>query len=81
MRGPHNIFRLIRVGATLERTGAMNLILAAYRAPWGVRMAAKIIGWPFQWLGYRGDPMMPAATRLRVRYYPFSILDLKTRTL
>lgn len=63
MRGPHNIFRLIRVGATLERTGAMNLILAAFRAPWGVRMAAKIIGWPFQWLGYRGDPMMPAATR------------------
>ena len=63
MRGPHNIFRLIRVGATLERTGAMNLILAAYRAPWGVRMAAKVIGWPFQWLGYRGDPTMPAATR------------------
>ena len=63
MRGPHNIFRLIRTGATLERTGAMNLILAAYKVPWGVKMAAKVIGWPFQWLGYRGDPTMPAATR------------------
>ena len=63
MRGPHNIFRLIRTGATLERTGAMNLILASNRAPWVVRMAAKVIGWPFQWLGYRGNPTMPAATR------------------
>ncbi len=41
MRGPHNIFRLIRTGATLERTGAMNVILDAYNAPWGVRLAAK----------------------------------------
>ena len=67
MRGPHNIFRLIRTGATLERTGAMNLILEAYKVPWGVRMAAKVIGWPFQWLGYRGDPTMPAATRTKRR--------------
>ena len=63
MRGPHNIFRLIRTGATLERTGAMNVILDAYNAPWGVRLAAKILGWPFQWLGYKGDPNMPPATR------------------
>ena len=63
MRGPHNIFRLIRTGATLERTGAMNVILDAYKAPWGVRVAAKILGWPFQWLGYKGDSSMPAAPR------------------
>lgn len=63
MRGPHNILRLIRTGATLERTGALKLILDAYQAPWGLRIAAKIIGWPFQWLGYRGDPSMPPATR------------------
>ena len=63
MRGPHNIFRLIRTGATLERTGAMNVILDAYNAPWGVHLAAKILGWPFQWLGYKGDPNMPPATR------------------
>ena len=63
MRGPHNIFRLIRTGATLERTGAMNVILDAYNAPWGVRFGAKILGWPFQWLGYKGDTTMPPATR------------------
>ena len=63
MRGPHNIFRLIRTGATLERTGAMNVILNAYKAPWSVRVAAKILGWPFQWLGYKGDSSMPAAPR------------------
>ncbi|MGB0797836.1 MAG: 2-polyprenylphenol 6-hydroxylase [Planktomarina sp.] len=63
MRGPHNIFRLIRTGATLERTGAMNVILDAYQAPWGIRLAAKVLGWPFQWLGYKGDPSMPPATR------------------
>ena len=63
MRGPHNIFRLIRTGATLERTGAMNVILDAYKAPWGVRVAAKVLGWPFQWLGYKGDSSMPAAPR------------------
>ena len=63
MRGPHNIFRLIRTGATLERTGAMKVILDSYNAPWGVRLAAKILGWPFQWLGYKGDPNMPPATR------------------
>ena len=63
MRGPHNIFRLIRTGATLERTGAMNVILNAYKAPWGVRVAAKVLGWPFQWLGYKGDSSMPAAPR------------------
>ena len=63
MRGPHNILRLIITGATLERTGALKLILDAYQAPWGLRIAAKIIGWPFQWLGYKGDPSMPPATR------------------
>ena len=63
MRGPHNIFRLIRTGATFERTGAMNVILNAYQAPVSLRLAAKILGWPFQWLGYKGDPTMPPVTR------------------
>jgi ubiquinone biosynthesis protein len=63
MRAPHNIFRLIRTGATFERTGAMNVILDAYQAPVGLRLAAKILGWPFQWLGYKGDPAMPPVTR------------------
>ena len=63
MRGPHNIIRLIRTGATLERTGAMKVILDAYDAPPLLRFAAHALGWPFMWLGYKGDPDMPPATR------------------
>lgn len=63
MRGPHNILRLIRTGATLERTGAMGLIMDAMDAPPLVRGTMRLLAWPFQWLGYRGDRSMPPATR------------------
>ena len=63
MRGPHNIWRLIRTGATLERTGAMSLVLDAFQAPPALRFVARGLAWPFQWLGLKGDPTMPPATR------------------
>ncbi|MEO9779071.1 MAG: 2-polyprenylphenol 6-hydroxylase [Sedimentitalea sp.] len=63
MRGPHNIIRLIRTGATLERTGAMNVVLDAFEAPRALRFVAHALGKPFMWLGYKGDPAMPPATR------------------
>lgn len=63
MRGPHNLLRLIRTGATLERTGAMGLIMDAMDAPPLVRGTMRFLAWPFQWLGYRGDPTMPPALR------------------
>ncbi|MCA3538995.1 MAG: 2-polyprenylphenol 6-hydroxylase, partial [Rhodobacter sp.] len=63
MRGPHNIWRLIRTGATLERTGAMNVVLAAFNAPPRLRLVARILAWPFKWLGLKGDPALPPATR------------------
>ncbi len=63
MRGPHNILRLIRTGATLERTGAMGVVMEAMDAPPQVRAILRFLAWPFQWLGYRGDPDMPPATR------------------
>ncbi len=63
MRGPHNILRLIRTGATLERTGAMGVIMNAMDAPPLVRGTMRFLAWPFQWLGYRGDRTMPPATR------------------
>ena len=63
MRGPHNIIRLIRTGATLERTGAMKVILDAYDAPRLMRVVLRGLVWPFQWLGMKGDPKMPPATR------------------
>ncbi|SES96310.1 2-polyprenylphenol 6-hydroxylase [Paracoccus homiensis] len=63
MRGPHNILRLIRTGATFERTGAMGVALDAVDAPPRLRVAARVMGWPFRWLGYKGDPNLPPVTR------------------
>ncbi|MFP7569309.1 2-polyprenylphenol 6-hydroxylase [Marivita sp. S2033] len=63
MRGPHNILRLIRTGATLERTGAMGVVLDAFDAPKPLRVAARLLGWPFKWLGYSGDPSVPPVPR------------------
>ena len=63
MRGPHNIWRLIRTGATLERTGAMGVVLEAFKAPPRLRLVARVLGWPFKWLGLKGDPALPPATR------------------
>ncbi|MDJ0627378.1 MAG: 2-polyprenylphenol 6-hydroxylase [Rhodobacter sp.] len=63
MRGPHNIWRLVRTGATLERTGAMRVVLDAFHAPPTIRIIARSLAWPFQWLGLRGDPSLPPATR------------------
>ncbi len=63
MRGPHNLLRLVRTGATFERTGAMELVLDAFHAPPLLRAAARTLGRPFRWLGYEGDPAMPPATR------------------
>jgi len=63
VRGPHNILRLIRTGATLERTGAMAEVLDAFDAPASLRITARILGWPFKWLGYDGDPNVPAVPR------------------
>lgn len=63
MKGPHNIWRLVRTGATFERTGAMGVVLDAVDAPPTLRAAARILAWPFKWLGYEGDPAMPPVTR------------------
>ncbi|MFX0546867.1 2-polyprenylphenol 6-hydroxylase [Roseovarius sp. S1116L3] len=63
MRGPHNIIRLIRTGATLERTGAMGVIMDAMDAPPLVRGTLRCLAWPFKWLGAKGDPAMPPAPR------------------
>lgn len=63
MRGPHNIWRLIRTGATLERTGAMNFVLDAFEAPKAVRVVARALALPFKPLGYKGDPNLQPATR------------------
>lgn len=78
MRGPHNIWRLIRTGATFERTGAMKLALEALGAPRSVRIVARVIGWPLQFIGLKGDPDQPpilrALTALGPAYIKFGQL-------
>lgn len=63
MRGPHNIIRLIRTGATLERTGAMKVVLDAANAPRLMRAVLRGLVWPIQWLGLKGDDSQPPVTR------------------
>lgn len=63
MRGPHNIWRLIRTGATFERNGAMSPLLDAVDAPPLARIALRTLAWPFQWLGVKGDPELTPVTR------------------
>ena len=63
MRGPHNLFRLVRAGATFERTGAMNYALEKLEAPLSIRVALRIVGWPFKWLGLKGEPDLPPVAR------------------
>ena len=63
MRGPHNILRLVRTGATFERTGAMGVVLDALDAPASIRILSRTLALPFKWLGYKGDPAMPPVTR------------------
>ncbi|WP_323035035.1 2-polyprenylphenol 6-hydroxylase [Pararhodobacter sp.] len=63
MRGPHNLWRLIRTGATFERTGAMRVVLEAMNAPPRLRILARVMGWPFKFLGLRGDSALPPVTR------------------
>ncbi|MFE3836640.1 2-polyprenylphenol 6-hydroxylase [Pseudogemmobacter sonorensis] len=63
MKGPHNIWRLIRTGATFERTGAMTVALEAMEVSPRLRFAARMLGLPFRWLGLKGDPALPPVTR------------------
>jgi hypothetical protein len=63
MRGPHNLWRLIRTGATFERTGAMTVALEAMEIPPRLRSLPRLLGWPFKWLGLKGDPALPPVTR------------------
>jgi ubiquinone biosynthesis protein len=63
MRGPHNIWRLIRTGATFERTGAMQVILDKLDLPPLLKLTLRIAGKPFKLVGLRGDPQFPPIVR------------------
>ncbi|MEL6678523.1 MAG: 2-polyprenylphenol 6-hydroxylase [Pseudomonadota bacterium] len=58
-----NVWRLARTGSTFERTGALSVAMEAMGAPQPLRVAAKVLLWPFQWLGLKGDPALPPVVR------------------
>jgi ubiquinone biosynthesis protein len=82
MRGPHNIWRLIRTGATFERTGAMQVILDKLDLPPLLKFTIRLIGKPFKLLGVKGDiqfpPIVRALTALGPAYIKFGQI-LSTR--
>ncbi|MGH1370047.1 MAG: 2-polyprenylphenol 6-hydroxylase [Maritimibacter sp.] len=63
MRGPINIFRLIRTGATFARTGALGEVLKVMDAPPVVHVAARLISYPAVLFGFKGDKNLPPITR------------------
>ena len=63
MRGPHNIWRLIRTGATFERTGAMQIILGKLDLPPLLKFTIRFIGKFFKLFGLKGDTQFPPIVR------------------
>jgi ubiquinone biosynthesis protein len=60
----------------------MSAALEAFDAPRSLRIAARLLGWPFKWLGLKGDPEAPpiprALTALGPAYIKFGQI-LSTR--
>lgn len=56
----------------------MHVALTALNAPPSIRIAARVLGWPFKWLGLKGDPTQPpmlrALTALGPAYIKFGQL-------
>ena len=56
----------------------MRIVLKTADAPRSLRITARVLGWPFQWLGYEGDPSQPpilrAITALGPAYIKFGQL-------
>ena len=62
-RIPSHLWRLLRTGATFERTGAMRAILDALEIRGWPRFAIRAFAWPFGLFGRTGDPDLPPLPR------------------
>ncbi|MEM1343635.1 MAG: AarF/UbiB family protein [Pseudomonadota bacterium] len=60
---PSNLWRLLRTGATFERTGAMRELLDALGLDGLPRLAIRAVARPFRLFGRRGDPDLPPVAR------------------
>ena len=77
-----NIIRIIRTGATFERTGAFKVAFKHVEAPWHLVLLIRLICFPFVFLGLKGDvskpPILRALAALGPAYIKFGQL-LSTR--
>jgi len=58
-----HLWRLLRTGATFERTGAMAAILDAFEITGWPRLAIRAFAWPFRVFGRDGNPDLPPLPR------------------
>jgi ubiquinone biosynthesis protein len=58
-----HLWRLLRTGATFERTGAMAAILDAFEIRGWPRLAIRAFAWPFRVFGRDGNPDLPPLPR------------------
>ena len=63
IRVPSHLWRLLRTGATFERTGAMRAILDALEVRGWPRFAIRAFAWPFGLFGRAGNPDLPPLPR------------------
>ena len=60
---PSHLWRLLRTGATFERTGAMASILDAVEVRGWRRLVIRSVAWPVGIFGRSGDPSLPPVAR------------------
>lgn len=58
-----HLWRLARVGATLERTGAMPDVLDAFDAPTRLRLVIRLLARPAAFMGLKGSEDLPPSAR------------------
>jgi len=63
LNAPSDIWRLIRTGATFERTGAMREVLDAFQIVGWPRFIIRAVAWPFGIVGRDGDASLPPVAR------------------
>lgn len=63
LAAPSHLWRLLRTGATFERTGAMREILDALEIRGWQRFVLRAVAWPVGMFGRTGDPSLPPVAR------------------
>ena len=63
VRAPYHLWRLLRTGATFERTGAMGHILDSFNLRGWPRFAIRALARPIGVFGRAGDPSLPPVAR------------------